>query len=421
MSDTDTPDETESTPTTHYSLLGVPRDASEDDIVAAYREKALEHHPDVSENPRSDEYMTYLNRARETLLDPDKRAAYDAKLEEMGIEPHTTTPPGQTRSARRPRRESMEYFVDRDRPVELEYPEAPFADPVANLAVRSWLFRAILTVAVAAVLVDVETGIEAVGPIGPPLSELLVAVAGIFAVDSIRTLRGYPRLRGVEPAITPRGLVPSVRLGLVGATLWSVAVLTDGAPHAFLGRIALPLAAGSLVVALVCRYFSLPRRLWLAISGAAGVAVALPSLANAPAFVPPGRFPTTELVGTILGGVLGILAVLAIGVAIVFGGPTVSRLAWAVRCRSNATVVPQAWDAFVAAPVVLAMGVLSTGVEAVPPVVATYADAAIGSGLTLPRAGLVLAWTLPVVAVGLAGRLWLGRAISTALQRARAR
>jgi hypothetical protein len=415
MSPTDTPDGEESTPTTHYSLLGVSREASEDEIVAAYREKALEYHPDVSEAPRSDEYMTYLNRARETLLDPDKRAAYDAKLEEMGISPHSTSPPGQMQSARPPRRESMEYFIDRDRPVEIAYPDWPFADRVTNLAVRSWVFRAVLSAAVAVVVLDLEVGIGAIEPIVSPLSELLVAIAGIFAVDALRTARGYPRLEATESEVTPRRVLSSVRLGITGGALWTTGLLMGGDPHAFAGSVVLPLAAGGISVALLCRYFSLPRRLLLSISGAAGIAVALPFVAEAPVFVPADRFPTTELVGMILGSVLGLLALLVVGVAIVFGAPAVSRLAWTARCRSGATVVPQVWDAIVVVPIALSVCSLSAGLGQLPSLLDTYAIAAIESGLEPALAGLVLVWTVPIVAVCLAGRLWLGATLSPAL------
>jgi molecular chaperone DnaJ len=60
-----------------YSVLGVSRDASEDDIKSAYRKKAAEYHPDVSDEPDAEEKFKQVKKAKEVLMDEDKRAAYD--------------------------------------------------------------------------------------------------------------------------------------------------------------------------------------------------------------------------------------------------------------------------------------------------------------------------------------------------------
>lgn len=62
----------------HYETLGVDRDASLDDIRKAYRSEAQKHHPDRGGDA---ERMQALNQARDTLLDADARAAYDADLD----------------------------------------------------------------------------------------------------------------------------------------------------------------------------------------------------------------------------------------------------------------------------------------------------------------------------------------------------
>src|ERR671911_1559581 len=61
-----------------YEILGVGRDASNDDIKKAYRRLAREFHPDVNADPEAEQRFKELAGAYEILADADKRARYDA-------------------------------------------------------------------------------------------------------------------------------------------------------------------------------------------------------------------------------------------------------------------------------------------------------------------------------------------------------
>ena len=62
----------------YYEVLGVNRDASEEDIKKAYRKLAMKHHPDRNpDNPKAEEHFKEAKEAYETLSDGQKRAAYD--------------------------------------------------------------------------------------------------------------------------------------------------------------------------------------------------------------------------------------------------------------------------------------------------------------------------------------------------------
>jgi molecular chaperone DnaJ len=60
-----------------YSLLGVSRDASEEEIKRAYRKKAAQNHPDVSDEDDAEEQFKNLQKAKEVLTDEEKRRMYD--------------------------------------------------------------------------------------------------------------------------------------------------------------------------------------------------------------------------------------------------------------------------------------------------------------------------------------------------------
>ena len=60
-----------------YALLGVARDATENDIKKAYRKLAMEFHPDRNPAPEAEARFKEITEAYEVLRDPQKRATYD--------------------------------------------------------------------------------------------------------------------------------------------------------------------------------------------------------------------------------------------------------------------------------------------------------------------------------------------------------
>ncbi len=62
----------------YYSLLGVPKTASLDDIKRAYRDLALKYHPDVNKTENAEEKFKAINEAYAVLSNPEKRRQYDA-------------------------------------------------------------------------------------------------------------------------------------------------------------------------------------------------------------------------------------------------------------------------------------------------------------------------------------------------------
>jgi len=63
--------------TDYYAMLSVSRDASPDEIKRAYRKLARELHPDVNQDPGSQERFKEVTAAYEVLSDPEKRQMYD--------------------------------------------------------------------------------------------------------------------------------------------------------------------------------------------------------------------------------------------------------------------------------------------------------------------------------------------------------
>jgi curved DNA-binding protein len=61
----------------YYQIMGVARDATQEEIKRAYRKLARKYHPDVSNEPDAEARFKEVGEANEVLKDPEKRAAYD--------------------------------------------------------------------------------------------------------------------------------------------------------------------------------------------------------------------------------------------------------------------------------------------------------------------------------------------------------
>ena len=74
----------------YYEILGVPKNASEEDIKKAYRKLAMKHHPDRNQGDASkaaEEKFKEAKEAYEMLSDAQKRAAYD-QYGHAGVDPN---------------------------------------------------------------------------------------------------------------------------------------------------------------------------------------------------------------------------------------------------------------------------------------------------------------------------------------------
>jgi molecular chaperone DnaJ len=75
----------------YYEVLGVNRDASDDDLKRSYRKLAMKWHPDRNpDNPKAEDYFKEAKEAYEILSDANKRAAYD-QYGHAGVDPSAAT------------------------------------------------------------------------------------------------------------------------------------------------------------------------------------------------------------------------------------------------------------------------------------------------------------------------------------------
>ncbi len=77
-----------------YQILGVPRDASQEDIQRAYRKLARTYHPDVNHDPGAEDRFKEASEAYDVLSDPETRRRYDVFGRDFrqvpeGVDPET--------------------------------------------------------------------------------------------------------------------------------------------------------------------------------------------------------------------------------------------------------------------------------------------------------------------------------------------
>ena len=70
----------------YYEVLGVKKDATEEEIKAAYKKLVKQYHPDLhpGDNTAAEKFKE-INEANEVLSDKQKRAAYDYETEHPGM------------------------------------------------------------------------------------------------------------------------------------------------------------------------------------------------------------------------------------------------------------------------------------------------------------------------------------------------
>lgn len=113
-----------------YEVLGVQRDATEDQIRKAYHKRALQTHPDrvpPEQKTTAEEEFRKVNNAYEVLNDQTNRRAYD----KAGIWPPPPPVSERTRHHRRPRHSTREQYVPfPDDPFDFPWPHhTGFTDP----------------------------------------------------------------------------------------------------------------------------------------------------------------------------------------------------------------------------------------------------------------------------------------------------
>ena len=177
---------------THYELLGLPADASQDEIRAAYRALARRHHPDTQHDvdpataDRSRHTMAALNAAWAVLGDPVRREAYDTGLGR----PAPARPMG-ANGYRGPGRDWQPLHEGFDDPDDLD--EEPYGDPPPRRPSDSMVMTPVLLVLLAVGLFFFSTMVGSAGLRTIAILLLPVAGIGFVAAPLFVMVRGRSR------------------------------------------------------------------------------------------------------------------------------------------------------------------------------------------------------------------------------------
>lgn len=164
----------------HYDLLGLSADASQEEIRAAYRVLARRHHPDTQlgvDAAAADDArqkMAALNAAWAVLGDPARRQAYDAEQGRPAPAAGDPARPMATGNGNRPAWDWSPLYEGDDDPDDLD--DAPYGTPRPRRPVDSFVMTPVLLVLGAVGLFSLSTMVQSAGL--RTLAILLLPIAG---------------------------------------------------------------------------------------------------------------------------------------------------------------------------------------------------------------------------------------------------
>ena len=179
--------------TTHYDLLGLPADASQDEIRAAYRALARRHHPDTQYDvdpataDRSRQTMAALNAAWAVLGDPRRRQAYDTELGH----PAAARPMGPTGNGNRPAWDWVPLSDYAEDPEDLD--DEPYGNPRPRRPADSMVMTPVLLVLFAVGLFSLSTMVQSSRLRLLAILLLPIAGVGFIAAPLFVMVRGRSR------------------------------------------------------------------------------------------------------------------------------------------------------------------------------------------------------------------------------------
>lgn len=182
-----------------YQQLGVPADADLVTMRQAYRQRALECHPDRAQG--SSDLMARLNAAWAVLSDPTQRAAYDRTIAPPA--PAITTEPDSTLDPRRQRSRKEAWFLSiRVQTMRLGSEAARSA--VQALALRHRRPRALYEMYIDEIVRslgdDIESAVRRAREAHAAPLDLALASALLGVRDRARTMIRRAELSGVDEA-----------------------------------------------------------------------------------------------------------------------------------------------------------------------------------------------------------------------------